>query len=208
MEDRGSTRLLYALKSGGPQSADALARPLGITVVAARQHLTKLAEKGLVAFEDHVEGVGRPKRIWSLTDEGHAQFPDRHAGLTLDLIKGIESAFGRDGLDRVIAAREAETRRSYRKGLEKAGSLGERVKRLAKMRSEEGYMAEVRREGDSYLLIENHCPICVAARTCQGFCRSELAVFRDVLGEDAKVERAEHLLSGARRCVYRISKHN
>jgi predicted ArsR family transcriptional regulator len=55
------------------------------------------------------------------------------------------------------------------------------------------------------LLVENHCPICVAAKACQGFCRSELALFRETLGEKVSVERDEHIVAGARRCVYRIA---
>jgi predicted ArsR family transcriptional regulator len=55
------------------------------------------------------------------------------------------------------------------------------------------------------LLIENHCPICAAARACQNFCRAELEVFRQALGEGAEVTREEHLLLGARRCAYRIT---
>ena len=47
-------------------------------------------------------------------------------------------------------------------------------------------------------------PICAVAKTCQGFCRSELAVFRELLGADARVERVEYLLKDGRRCVYRI----
>ncbi|MGH2578525.1 MAG: MarR family transcriptional regulator, partial [Actinomycetota bacterium] len=43
------------------------------------------------------------------------------------------------------------------------------------------------------------------ARACQGFCRSELEVFRDVLGPGVEVERVEHILAGARRCAYRIT---
>ena len=66
-------------------------------------------------------------------------------------------------------------------------------------------MAEWRAEPDgSYLVAENHCPICAAARKCQGFCRSELAVFRAVLGSGVHVERTEHIPAGARRCAYRI----
>ena len=57
----------------------------------------------------------------------------------------------------------------------------------------------------SLLLVENHCPICVAAKACQGFCRSELALFRETLGKDVSVVRDEHIVSGARRCVYRIA---
>jgi predicted ArsR family transcriptional regulator len=66
-------------------------------------------------------------------------------------------------------------------------------------------MAEAQAQPDgSVLLVENHCPICAAARACQQFCRSELEVFRRVLGEDCSVEREEHQLAGARRCAYRI----
>jgi hypothetical protein len=57
----------------------------------------------------------------------------------------------------------------------------------------------------SYLLVENHCPICAAATACQGFCRSELQIFQEVLGDDVQVARTEHVLSGARRCAYRIA---
>ena len=65
-------------------------------------------------------------------------------------------------------------------------------------------MAESAAEGQGYILVENHCPICVAATACQGFCRAELDTFRNVLGPDASVERAEHIVAGDRRCVYRI----
>jgi predicted ArsR family transcriptional regulator len=82
----------------------------------------------------------------------------------------------------------------------------QRAASLAVLREAEGYMAEVQQEPDgSLLLVENHCPICSAARACQNFCRSELAVFQRVLGPDLRVERVEHQLAGARRCAYRIA---
>eukprot|EP01034_Spumella_vulgaris_P034247 gene34247-42231_t len=92
------------------------------------------------------------------------------------------------------------------------GELGLATRRAveaAVLRDAEGYMAETEVQPDgSLLLIENHCPICAAATSCQGFCRSELQVFQRVLGEGCQVERAEHLLSGARRCVYVIRPVN
>jgi predicted ArsR family transcriptional regulator len=67
-------------------------------------------------------------------------------------------------------------------------------------------MAEWTRLDDgSFLLAENHCPICAAARACQGFCRSELELFKAVLGKRVTVERQDHILAGARRCAYRIA---
>lgn len=58
----------------------------------------------------------------------------------------------------------------------------------------------------SYALIENHCPICTAARACTGLCAAELDVFRAVLGPRMSLERTEHIVSGARRCVYRAEE--
>ena len=206
MKDRRSLRLLHALKVGGPQTAEALGRKLAMTAVGARQHLARLLDDGLVAAEDRSEGVGRPKRFWSVTEAGDARFPDNHANLTLELIAAIRKTGGEAMLDRVIAAREQAAQKAYRTRVAGAKSLREKVGRLAKIRDEEGYMARAATASDgTLLLIENHCPICAAAKSCQGFCRSELALFRTVLGKEVAVERAEHIVSGARRCVYRIS---
>lgn len=206
MKHRGSLRVLHALKSAGPQSAEALGRKLGMTAVGARQHLTRLQEEGMVGAIDQSEGVGRPKRIWSLTEAGHARFPDNHAGLTLELITAIRKTGGEAMLDQVIEEREKAALQTYRRALNGAVSLKEKVKRLAKIRSEEGYMASTASGGDgALLLIENHCPICVAAKACQGFCRSELTLFQETLGKDVSVARDEHIVAGARRCVYKIS---
>ena len=197
--------MLHALKSAGPQTAEALGRKLGMTAVGARQHLARLQEEDLVAAVDQSEGVGRPKRIWSLTEAGHARFPDNHAGLTLELITAIRKTGGEAMLDQVIEAREKSALVTYRRALDGAASLKDKVKRLAKIRSEEGYMASTTTDDGAVLLIENHCPICVAAKACQGFCRSELALFRETLGDEVSVAREEHIVAGARRCVYRIS---
>jgi len=94
----------------------------------------------------------------------------------------------------------------YAKRIKPGASLEKKLQELAKVRSEEGYMAEIRKEGKgSYLLVENHCPICAAANVCQGFCSTELDLFRSVLGPGVSVERAEHIIKGDHRCVYRIN---
>ena len=199
-------RVLFHLKARGPQSASQLARRLGVTAVAVRQHLQRLAAEDLVDFEDERERVGRPRRIWRLTERAQGRFPDTHADLTVELLDAVRRTFGESGLDKLISQRTREQAKSYRRRMPgRAASLEQRVAALARIRRDEGYMAEYSRRSDgSLLLIENHCPICAAARTCQGLCRDELGLFRRLLGRGAKVERTEHLLQGARRCAYRI----
>ncbi len=66
-------------------------------------------------------------------------------------------------------------------------------------------MAEWRKGRDgTFTLIENHCPICVAARVCQGLCGAELELFEELLGDGVEIERTEHILDGSRRCAYEI----
>jgi predicted ArsR family transcriptional regulator len=197
-------KVLMLLKTSGAQTAQAVARSLGVTKEAARQQLAKLGGQGLVEHVDRREKVGRPARYWQLSAKGHGRFPDRHAVLTLEMIDGVRRIFGADGLEQLIADREAAARHAYATRLSGCRTLAERVAALAEIRSGEGYMATWEEDGDGYLLIENHCPICAAAEVCQGFCRSELALFEGVLGAGVEVVRTDHLLAGARRCAYRI----
>jgi predicted ArsR family transcriptional regulator len=208
MTNRAADRFLVLLKMRGPQSSAELGSALGITDEAARQQVLKLAAEGLVEGVSEASGVGRPTQKWRLTKTGNARFPDAHAELTVQLIQSIRTEWGETALDRLIAAREQETRKNYAQEMAGAADLRERVARLAAIRSREGYMAEWKEEGEGYLLIENHCPICAAAAICQGFCRAELAVFQETLGPEAQVTRVEHIPAGARRCAYQITRIN
>jgi predicted ArsR family transcriptional regulator len=198
-------QVLFLLKTRGPRTAQQLADLLGLTSMGARRHLEAAQERGFVTFEDVAEKVGRPARRWLLTDAGHARFPDRHADLTLQLIAQVRTLFGEEGMDKLIAARERASEAFYREAIGDNAALPQRVQALALARDVEGYMAEVEPQGDgSLLLVENHCPICAAARECRNFCRSELDVFQRVLGPGCQVRREEHILAGERRCAYRI----
>jgi predicted ArsR family transcriptional regulator len=197
-------RLLGVIKRRGPQGIADIAAVLGITSEAARQQVSRLAANGLLAAETKRREAGRPTRLWYLTAAGHAQFPDTHAELTLRLIDAVRSELGEPALEQLIRARETETLQAYRNVLSGARTLADKLARLAEIRSREGYMAEWCTDAVGFLLLENHCPICAAATACQGFCRSELDVFRAALGPDVTVERTDHILAGARRCTYRI----
>ncbi|MAW85952.1 MAG: MarR family transcriptional regulator [Phyllobacteriaceae bacterium] len=198
---------MMMLKMHGSLTAAALGKKLGTTGEAARQQLSRLADEGLVVASSTPSGVGRPTQEWGLTEAGHARFPDTHAALTVQILDSVRSLLGDAALDRVIEKRERDTRALYKAAMADRKSLHDRVAALAELRSAEGYMADWQETNDgNLLLIENHCPICAAATSCQGFCRSELNVFRDVLGTDVIVERAEHVIAGGRRCSYLVRR--
>jgi predicted ArsR family transcriptional regulator len=175
--------------------------------MAVRQHLYALRRERLVTYEEEPRPMGRPAKLWRLTPEAERFFPDSHAALATGLIGAMARAFGRRGMDRLLRVRVHEQTSEYRRRVPARGSLHRRLRILADLRTAEGYMAEVRAQPDgSFLLIENHCPISAAARACQGLCAGEIEVFRRLLGPGLQVDRTEHILAGARRCAYRVSR--
>ncbi len=204
---RGRDAVLDILKRDGPLAADAAAQKLGLTAMAVRQHLYALAEAGEAAYAEQARPRGRPVKLWRATPAADARFADSHSALAADLIVQMKKAFGEDGLDRLLKLRNADLEKAYRARTDRHGTLKAKLDALAKIRSAEGYMAEVRREPQTghWLFVENHCPICAAARLCTGLCREELALFHRVLGKDIKVERLSHILAGAGRCAYRVT---
>lgn len=198
-------RILLLLKTRGPLKTTDLATLLDVTFEAARQHIQKLqAAQLIVGVSAPITGAGRPSLKWALTETAQSKFPDSHSVLTLQLIESIEGLFDAEGVEKVISSMEATHKREYVEACAAASALQEKVQVLVQIRERAGYMAEMEPLDNGWLLVENHCPICVAARKCQGFCRSELQIFQAALGDEVVVERREHLISGDRRCAYSI----
>lgn len=201
-------RLLRLLKTRGPSTAARLADALGISATAARQHLASLEGEELVTSEAAPArgAVGRPARTWRLTSAGHGLFPEGYADLALDLIDTLETSLGAGALETFLAHRLRRQVAEYRRRMPATGApLPERVRALARLRTEEGYLARSRKAKDgSVRLVEDHCPICVAAESCRGLCRNEQELFEAVLGPDVAVVREAHLFSGDRHCAWRF----
>lgn len=210
-EKRSRRALIDSLKQDGPQDAASLARRLGVSAMAVRQHLYDLQAEGLVTHEAEArpaghKAVGRPAKLWALTPAADRFFPDGHAEFTVGLMNSMRQAFGAEGLDKLLKVRAKEQTAAYRARVAKQPSLPKKLQALAEMRTEEGYMAEVQKASGGYLLIENHCPVCSAAAACTNLCAMELEVFRKALGSGFKVERIDHILAGARRCAYLVTR--
>jgi predicted ArsR family transcriptional regulator len=200
-------RILFRLKSKGPTSTAILAQELEMTAEAGRLQIQKLLAAGLIEGQtESTNGAGRPKQHWRLTPTGYSRFPDSHAQLTVQLIASVNTLFGEQGMEQLIQQRENTMRAAYLEACNPLPDIAQKLTRLAELREAEGYMARVESDGKDWLLIEDHCPICAAATSCQKFCRSELQLFQTVLGDDVNVQREEYLLSMGRRCVYRISR--
>lgn len=198
--------IVKLLKTEGALDSAKLARRLRLTPMAVRQHLYALQKERMVSAEERPVPLGRPAKYWRLTRDADRLFPDAYAELSVALIDAVSETFGPRGIDQLLQTRLSRQQREYGARIDRHAPLGRKLQQLAKVRSEEGYMADVVADGpDAFVFVENHCPICAAATACQGFCATEIDLFQSVLGPSVNVERTEHIINGERRCAYRVT---
>lgn len=199
-------RIVERLKRASSLTAPELAAEFGLTDTAIRQHLEALETVGLVErVVAHTPGRGRPPTHWRLADAADRLFADRHADLSVDLLESVRLALGDDALASVVRTRAERQLAEYHLELDALSDVSDRVRRLAELRSAEGYLAEVVTDHGNLELVEHHCPIRGAAQACEDLCVAELELFSKVLGPGVSVVREQHLLHGGQRCAYRIT---
>ena len=203
----GLTRqeVLTALKHHGSLTAEALARHLGISTVAVRQHLDGLEAQELVMLRVQRGGVGRPSHYYRLTVAGDAQFPRRYAETAASLIEELNAWQGEAAVQTLFARRREKETWAHQERL-RYKTARARVEEVARIQSESGHMACIQEgeEPGEYLLVQHNCALCSLARRIPHVCcESELQMLRDLL-PDMRVERQQHLLKGDHVCTYRL----
>lgn len=202
VQSEGRRGVLSAIKEAGEVTAEQIARSVGVTVGAVRQHLTALEGEGLVAHRDERRGPGRPRRHYCITPAGEALWPKRYGQLTNQLLDFVRQE-SPELVDKVFSRRgEARVERAVRRlsGLD----FDSRVEELTRILDEDGYLAECRREADgAWLVIEHNCAILDVAQRYGAACTSELAFLRAAM-PDASIDRTKHKMAGDFVCAYRI----
>ena len=202
----GRRAVLSTLKTRGEASADEVAATLGITVGAVRQHLAPLEAEGLVAHRDERPGPGRPRRRYCLTPAAEGLWPKRYGQLTNQLLSfitdaapaAVDDAFERRRQVRVSRAAERLAGRPW----------DDRVRELAAILDDDGYLASCERLGPGrWRIVEHNCAILDVAKRYGAACWTELAFLQEAM-PDAEVERTAHMMAGAHVCAYEVRRRS
>ena len=199
--------ILVHLRQAGPSSPDALASALEASRTGILQQLHALEAAGLVSHAAEKHGVGRPRHVYDVTADAQGLFPTDYGGFASGLVKAIESVGGDDLVEQVFSARRRQIgdriRRRMAEQLPDGAPLEDRVRVLAMLQDEAGYLAEAIVGDDGSLRLREHnCAIDKIARRTKAPCDAELALFREILGPG--VERETHIAAGDRCCSYVI----
>jgi predicted ArsR family transcriptional regulator len=199
--------ILLRLRQAGPLSPDHLAADIGASRTGVLQQLRALESARLVSRQTVRHGVGRPRHLYDVTVDAQELFPANYDGLATGLLAAIGAVGGDDLVEQVFAARRRQigdrVRRRLTERVPAGAPLIERVRELAVIQDEQGYLTEAFVGSDGTIrLLEHNCAIFHVASASGAACQAELELFREVLG--ASVVRETHIAGGDRCCSYRV----
>ncbi len=199
-----STRnaIVALVKQKGETSMKLIAASLGISKMAVSKHLSNLERDRLVQKRVVRAGVGRPEYRYSLTPNAHYLFPTSYPYIALSALSFIEEKVGKTGISEFFQRRKAELMERYSSRLSGL-SPEDKVVELARIREEEGFLAESDTLSDgTEVLAEHNCPLMQVASRYNSACAAELELFRELLGD--RVERTHWMVDGQHMCRYLI----
>lgn len=200
-----STRaeIVNLLKRQGTMSVESLATELEISKVAVRRHLDQLEDQGFIGHSSERCERGRPRFVYSLTDEGDGLFPDRSADFACDILSQLGRRHGNEAIDALLMDQADANIQSLRRDVEGL-DFDARVQAVVNQFNERGYVAEIERLDDgSFRIVEHNCPIRDVAEHYPQVCREELRVYGEVTGGTV-IKTCCMIADDARSCEYRI----
>ena len=196
-------RVLTALKRRGEATADELATALGISSSAVRQHLSGLRSAGLVAARQQRGQSGRPADRYHASELTEPLFSTTAIDLSIEILRHAEEE-DPELVDRIFDRRRRRLVDGA-KGELSAEPIDERVRILAELLDEQGYLADFEKIDDHHYRINLHsCAIWPVAREYRQACSAELEFVRDLIPEGT-VERVTNKTTGAHTCAYDIT---
>ena len=195
--------ILDHLKRRGPAGIPELAASLELSVETIRSHMKSLRGEGLVQARGRRRrvGRGRPEILYELTEAADTLFPG--GGRLLKELAAFVAEQPEPGLLEDFFEMRAERRReALRPRLAKLGDDA-RAEEVARMLTEEGFMAEVDRDTEGRPLLRLcHCPVRELLDVTKAPCRAELRLVRDLLGKH--LTRVSYIPLGDHACCYRL----
>jgi predicted ArsR family transcriptional regulator len=199
---RSQQEIVKLLRRSGAMTVDDLSRAIGISGVAVRQHLDVLEAERLVDSITERRPIGRPRRVFRLSEAADDLFPKNYGALAEMILDYLEEADGPERIDEIFRVRR-ERRQAEMQPMVEGKGLEERVEAVARAQDDAGYMAECEAgEDGSFLLRQHNCSICKVARRYRQACENELQLIQDLTG--GEVVREQHIAAGDPVCSYRI----
>lgn len=192
-------RVLHNLLSRQRCTIIELAEAVKINPISVRHHISKLEAEGLVASEEERHGVGRPRRVYYLTEKGLELFPSRYLRLTNRLLEQLKDTMPEPMVSRLFTQMAEDVAAEYKAqvyGL----SMEERLDLVTDLLQNEGFTVEWKQRGDEYLIREISCPYYHIGQSHPEVCSIDQTLISTMLSVPA--EKVRCVLNGDAHCTY------
>lgn len=191
------------LRNKAGETVDGLARKLGVSRNAVRQHLTALERDRLVAKGPRQPSGGRPEQLYVLTPNGHEQFPRQYSWISELLLQALENRAQDDLGDELERMGEA-VGKSLRAQLGEVDTSEARIAALAALMEGMGYDARATTDETGPAIEAQNCVFHKLAFKRPEVCRFDLAMMAASTG--TSVEHRKCMASGAECCAFSFRK--
>ncbi len=198
MQSTTRQEILALLQRKGKVTVKDLSQELGITTTGIRQQLVALERDGLINYQEIRRGVGRPRFVYSLSEEAESLFPRSYDVLAEGLIAGLK-AMGAAKKLAAIFSKMAEARAARYIQRTEGKSLLDRVVETVRILEETGTPADWEETPGQYLIHVRSCPYPRVARHHPEVCDLEIEFVARLLG--AKVAVTQHAFDGHDHCT-------
>jgi len=181
-----------------------LAEKVGISPISIRHHIASLEAEGLIACEDERHGVGRPRKVFFLTEQGIEQFPTRYVQLTLRLLEHLKETMSEAMINKLFTQMANNLAKDLSVGMEIQNlSMEERLNLVKNILRHEGFNIEWEQLDDGYQIHEASCPYYFIGQNHPEVCTVDQILISTVLSVPA--EKIKCILNGDNNCTYQIS---
>jgi DeoR family transcriptional regulator, suf operon transcriptional repressor len=183
-EEKGDTvgqtkRMILNLLLDGSKTTGEIADKLAIQKSAVRIHLESLQTEQAVKSYFRIERLGRPKKVYEITESGRELFPRRYDMILSLLIQKVEEKEGHEYVKDMIASIADNMANDIIDRIKKtntSGSLDKSLKILNSFTNELGFMSSLHKENgmDTYSITSRNCVVHKVALShqdaiCNGF---------------------------------------
>lgn len=179
-----------------------LAEAVNINPISVRHHINKLEAEGLVTSYEERHGVGRPRRLYQLTDLGRELFPTRYLKLTTRLLSQLKDQLPPGMINNLFSQMAKDIAAEYEDVLADL-SVEERLDLIQQLLSAEGFSVVWEKKGDDYYIEEVSCPYFHISLNHPEVCSVDQTIISTMLA--LPTEKVRCILKGDANCTFVVT---
>jgi len=180
----------FLLEHQNGATLDELSVELGITKTAVKDHLLKVEALGFLSFVDSKGAVGRPRRRYLLSPEGHDAFPKQYSWLSSILLEVLAQDFGKEQVAKLMVKLADKVAQPMKAKFRATDSTPELLSKVSATLNELGYRTGVKQSDlrKGAVIEATNCVYHAVAKEHPELCGFDIRFIENISGLDVKLE--------------------